>query len=148
VLQNGAQQQLGNSWREICRTLREQHEPEEQFAGLTRRFAEQMVFGMSVTRSGLSWSQMSAAEHAYAWTLPFEALKTEVQPVVYHACGPFIDQAIRLERKGLINFSHPNISSILHKHFIKLQTKRLTRHSKDTIIRIINSFINMLNYKN
>ena len=137
VFQNGSHEQIGDTWKIICDTYRDKYEPEQKFPGLTRRFAEQMAFGASVSRAGLSYKLMSPEEHAYAWTLQFDQLKDEVHPIVYHACGPYVDQAIRLERKDLIDFSAPTISSRSHTHYIRLQYRRWLRWAKDKVKSMI-----------
>ena len=137
VFQNGAHQQIGGMWRKMCGTFRDKYEPEHQFPGLTRRFAEQMAFGASVFQAGLSYKLMSPKEHAYAWTLQFDELGNKVPPIVYHACGPYVDQALRLERKGLIDFSVPVVSSRLHPYYSRLQYRRWLRWAKDRMKSMI-----------
>jgi hypothetical protein len=137
VFQNAAQEKIGNAWRKICSTYRKQYKPKQQSSPLTRRFAEQMAFGASVFQADLSYKLMSPEEHAYAWTLQFDELGNEVHPIVYHACGPYVDQAVRLERKDLIDFSVPVVSSRLHPYYSRLQYRRWLRWAKDIMKSMI-----------
>lgn len=137
VFQNRAHKKIGDTWKKVCSTFRKQYEPDRQYPGLTSRFAEQMAFGASVAKTGLSHRLMSPEEHAYAWTLQFDELRDEVYPIVYHACGPYVDQAIRLERKNLIDFTAPVISSRFHSHYMRLQYRRWIRWAKDKMKSMI-----------
>ena len=138
VLQNGAQRKLRGVWQAACRTLRERYEPKRSYPGLGRRFAEQTSFSAAASRLELSHAGMDGnTEHATGWTFPVQEVDPDNPPVIYHANGPFVSQAARLEQRGAVDFSRPIASGRAHPYFWRLQYRRHLRWGKEKVKEMV-----------
>lgn len=141
VLQNGVQRELRGAWRAACRTLWARYEPTTSYPALGRRFAEQMSFSAAVSRLELSHHEMDGnAEHATGWSFPVQDVEPDDPPVIYHANGPFVSQAARLEQRGAVDFSSPTASGGAHPYFWRLQYRRYLRWCKDKARPLLDRF--------
>ncbi len=138
VLQNGVHRELRGVWRAACRTLRDRYEPTRSYPAVGRRFAEQVSFSAAVSRLELSHTRMDGnTEHATGWTFPVRTVDPDDPPVIYHANGPFVSQAARLEQRRAVDFSRPIASGRVHPYFWRLQYRRYLRWGKDKARRLL-----------
>jgi hypothetical protein len=132
AFRNMSHRNISGVWKKICDEEYKKGKKSELSKLQGKEMIEQMSLSISILREIEDIGVMSEKQHAYGWEVSPGELDEET--IVYHTGsrgGRHLKYAMALDRRGLVDFSEPVISSAAHPLFLKLQAYSIAYRVKE-----------------